>query len=85
MINVKHIQGCGNHSLLFGRICGEVFMLVSELCSIGSSGASKGFKQDQRDAKKIKRREVRRKNNTEASEFAALVMKFCPGYYEDMK
>lgn len=60
-------------------------MLVSELCSIGSSGASKGFKQDQRTSQSIKQREIKRKNNTEASEFAALVLRFCPGYYEDMK
>ena len=79
--NVKHIQRCGNHSLLFGCICGEVFMLVSELCSIGSSGASKGFKQDQRTSQSIKQREKARRNNEEAQSFADVMASIYPEYF----
>ena len=56
-------------------------MLVSELCSIGSSGASKGFKQDQRNAETIKRREVRRRNEEVGEEFMEVMRDIYPEYY----
>ena len=58
-------------------------MLVSELCSIGSSGASKGFKQDQRTSQSIKQREIARRNNEDAQSFADLMVSIYPEYYGD--
>ena len=60
-------------------------MLVSELCSIGSSGASKGFKQDQRTSKSIKQREKARRDNEEAQIFADVMAGIYPEYFGDSK
>ena len=56
-------------------------MLVSELCSIGSSGASKGFKQDRCNAEMIKQREIARRNNEEAQSFADVMASIYPEYF----
>ena len=60
-------------------------MLVSELCSIGSSGASKGFKQDQRTSQSIKQREKARRNNEDAQSFADVMASIYPEYFGDIK
>ena len=60
-------------------------MLVSELCSIGSSGAAKGFKQDQRTSKSIKQREIARRNNEDAQSFADVMASIYPEYFGDNK
>ena len=60
-------------------------MLASELCSIGSSGASKGFKQDQRTSQSIKQREKARRNNEDAQSFADVMASIYPEYFGDNK
>lgn len=60
-------------------------MYISELCSIGSSGASKGFKQDQRTSQSIKQREKAHRNNEDAQSFADVMASIYPEYFGDSK
>lgn len=59
-------------------------MKLCELCPTGSSGASKGFRQDQRTNVAIKRREQARRNHQDADAFAKLVLSMCPGYFGEV-
>ena len=56
-------------------------MKVSELCTIGTSGAARGFKQDASTRPQIKKREDKRKAIEQANEFAATMASICPEYF----
>lgn len=56
-------------------------MKVSEMCSIGSSSASKGFKKDRSQSHLTKRRENKRNIHKEAKDFAAVLAGIYPAYF----
>lgn len=58
-------------------------MKVSEMCSIGSSSASRGFKKGQSHL--TKKREDKRRWHKEAEDFAAVLAGIYPAYFGESK
>lgn len=56
-------------------------MKVSEMCSIGSSSAAKGFKKDMRQSQLTKKRETKRNIHREADDFASVLAGIYPAYF----
>lgn len=56
-------------------------MKVSEMTSISSSASCKGFKQDTRQEQQLKRRQQKRGDIEDISEFMKILQRECPEFY----
>lgn len=62
-----------------------VIVKISEMCSIGSSSAAKGFKKDMRQSQLTKKRETKRNIRREADDFALVLAGIYPAYFGESK
>ena len=60
-------------------------MRITDLCSVSSSKSTKGRRQDERTHQSIKQREVKRRDNEVAEEFAELVTGIYPEHFGEVK